>query len=86
MPIFQLIKNQVITKYWQPTRPGGIVIFKLSVKKHLDYNSKNEKVGGPKDLDTLFSIDEIKSDFQNFEVLELEEKKFNLTKDNFTTV
>jgi hypothetical protein len=35
---------------------------------------------------TLFSIDEIKSDFQNFEVLELEEKKFNLTKDNFTTV
>jgi hypothetical protein len=25
----------------------------------------------------LFSIDEIKSDFQNFEVLELEEKKFN---------
>jgi hypothetical protein len=39
-----------------------------------------------KDLDTLFSIDEIKSDFQNFEVLELEEKKFNLTKDNFTTV
>jgi hypothetical protein len=65
---------------------GGIVILKLSVKKHLDYNSKNEKVGGPKDLDTLFSIDEIKSDFQNFEVLELEEKKFNLTKDNFTTV
>jgi hypothetical protein len=47
---------------------------------------QNEKVGGPQDLDTLFSIDEIKSDFQNFEVIELEEKKFNLTKDNFTTV
>jgi hypothetical protein len=66
-------------------RPGGIVILKLLVKKHLDYNSKKREVGGP-NLDTLFSIDEIKSDFQNFEVIELEEKKFNLTKDNFTTV
>jgi hypothetical protein len=25
-------KNQVITKHWQPIRPGGIVILKLSVK------------------------------------------------------
>jgi hypothetical protein len=65
-------------------RPGGIVILKLSVKASRLQTAKRES--RPKDLDTLFSIDEIKSDFQNFEVLELEEKKFNLTKDNFTTV
>jgi hypothetical protein len=51
--------------------------------KHLDYNSKNEKVGGPKDLDTLFSIDEIKSDFQNFEVIELRGKEIQLNEGQF---
>jgi hypothetical protein len=33
----------------------------------LDYNHQNEKLGAPKDLATLFSINEIKSDFENFE-------------------
>jgi hypothetical protein len=75
MPIFQLIKNQVIT----------------NIDNYLEWvkawcNNKKRESRWAKDLDTLFSIDEIKSDFQNFEVLELEEKKFNLTKDNFTTV
>jgi 2-polyprenyl-3-methyl-5-hydroxy-6-metoxy-1,4-benzoquinol methylase len=64
--------HKIVTTY---LRPGGIVIFEAFSKKHLDYNSKNEKVGGPKDFDTLFSIDEIKSDFENFEVIELEEKE-----------
>jgi hypothetical protein len=45
---------------------------KLSVKKSR-LQQQNESRWA-KDLDTLFSIDEIKSDFQNFEVLELEEK------------
>jgi hypothetical protein len=31
----------------------------------------------------LFSIDEIKSDFQNFEVLELEEKEIQLNEGQF---
>jgi hypothetical protein len=35
-------------------------------------------VGGPKDLDMLFSIDEIKADFSNYEFLELEEKEIEL--------
>jgi hypothetical protein len=56
-------------------RPGGIVILKLSVKASRLQQQKRSRWA--KDLDTLFSIDEIKSDFQNFEVIELEEKKFN---------
>jgi hypothetical protein len=32
---------------------------------------------------TLFSIDEIKSDFQNFEVIELEEKEIQLNEGQF---
>jgi SAM-dependent methyltransferase len=59
-------------------RTGGIIIFEAFSKKHLAYIAKNEKVGGPKEIDMLFSIDEIKSDFANYEIIELEEKEIEL--------
>lgn len=59
-------------------RKGGYIIFEAFSKNHLAYNSKNEKIGGPKDLESLFSIDEIKSDFQNYEIIELTEKVIEL--------
>jgi hypothetical protein len=74
MPIFQLIKNQAITKFDNLSSIWWNSYFEALVKASR-LQQQNEKVGGPQDLDTLFSI--IKSDFQNFEVLELEEKKFN---------
>ncbi len=54
-------------------KPGGIVIFEAFSKNHLKFNSVNPKAGGPKDIDTLFSADEIKEFFPDFEYLELEE-------------
>jgi hypothetical protein len=72
--------HKILTTY---LRPGGIVIFEAFSKKHLDYNRINEKVGGPKDLETLFSIEEIKSDFENFEIIELEEKEIQLNEGLF---
>ena len=59
-------------------RKGGMVIFEAFSKKHLEYNAKKENVGGPKDLASLFSIDEIKSDFDNYEVIELVETEIEL--------
>jgi 2-polyprenyl-3-methyl-5-hydroxy-6-metoxy-1,4-benzoquinol methylase len=59
-------------------RKNGIIIFEAFSKRHLDYITKNEKVGGPKDIAQLFSIDEIKSDFANYEIIELEEKEIEL--------
>ena len=56
----------------------GIIIFEAFGKKHIAYVTANEKVGGPKDLETLFSIDEIKSDFQNYEIIEVVEKEIEL--------
>lgn len=64
-------------------KPGGIIIFEAFSKRHLDYNSKNEKVGGPKDIETLFSIDELKSDFENFEIIELIEQEIELNEGLF---
>jgi hypothetical protein len=54
------------------------LIFEAFSKSHIDYNSKNEKVGGPKELDMLFSIEEIKHDFPDYTVELLEEKEIEL--------
>ncbi|MEO6831630.1 MAG: class I SAM-dependent methyltransferase [Chitinophagaceae bacterium] len=59
-------------------RNGGTIIFEAFSKKHIDYNSKNEKVGGPKDLATLCSIEEIRADFANYDIEELMETEIEL--------
>ena len=64
-------------------RRNGMVIFEAFSKNHLDYIAKNEKVGGPKDVAMLFSIDELKSDFANYEIIELEEKEIELSEGLF---
>jgi len=64
-------------------RKGGVVIFEAFSKKHLDYLAKNEKVGGPKEIEMLFSIEEIKSDFADFEIIVLEEKEIELSEGLF---
>ncbi|WP_426327917.1 class I SAM-dependent methyltransferase [Pedobacter sp. R-06] len=64
-------------------RKGGLLIFEAFSKKHLDYIAKNEKVGGPKEIDMLFSIEEIRTDFENYEILALEEKEIELNEGLF---
>ncbi|AGA78871.1 class I SAM-dependent methyltransferase [Echinicola vietnamensis] len=59
-------------------RPGGHVIFEAFGKNHLALRNQNPKVGGPKDVDTLFSVAELKADFKNVEMLNLEEKVISL--------
>jgi hypothetical protein len=53
MPIFQLIKIKLSQNIDNLPRSGGIVILKL--QKHLDYNSKKKREGGPQDLDIVFN-------------------------------
>ncbi|MNI77458.1 hypothetical protein D3C73_1337530 [compost metagenome] len=60
-----------------------MIIFEAFSKNHLDYLARNEKVGGPKELDMLFSIEEIKSDFANYEIIALEEKEIVLNEGVF---
>ena len=60
-------------------RKGGIIILEAFSKKHIDYNSKNQKVGGPKELGVLLSVEEIKEDFDNYEVVELLEIEIELS-------
>lgn len=64
-------------------KPGGIIIFEAFSKNHLNYNSKNEKVGGPKELGALFSIEEINHDFSAFEIIQLSEEVIELQEGSF---
>jgi len=64
-------------------RHGGTIIFEAFSKNHLNYVLENEQVGGPKDIDSLFSIEEIKSDFSNYEFEELAEMEIELNEGLF---
>jgi SAM-dependent methyltransferase len=64
-------------------RKRGAVIFEAFSKKHLDYLARNPKVGGPTDIAMLFSIDELKSDFPDYEIILLEEKEIDLNEGAF---
>ncbi|WP_296151135.1 bifunctional 2-polyprenyl-6-hydroxyphenol methylase/3-demethylubiquinol 3-O-methyltransferase UbiG [uncultured Flavobacterium sp.] len=64
-------------------RKDGLIIFEAFSKNHLDYIAKNEKVGGPKELEMLFSIEELKADFPDYEIILLEEKEIELNEGQF---
>ena len=72
--------HKTLNKY---LRKNGLIIFEAFSKRHIEYLSKNEKVGGPKDIAMLFSIDELKSDFVNYKIIELAEKEIELNEGLF---
>lgn len=66
-------------------KPGGTIIFEAFGKKYFEYNAKNPKAGGPKALPMLFSVEEIKNDFTNYEIFQLEEVEIELAEGQFHT-
>lgn len=62
---------------------GGIIIFEAFSKKHLDYKQLDPGVGGPEDIDMLYSLEEIKADFDKYDILLLEEAVITLKEGNY---
>lgn len=77
------IKSSIHKMLNRHLRKGGIIIFEAFSKKHLDYITRNEKVGGPKDIGSLFSLDEIRADFPHYEIIELTEQEIQLNEGLF---
>ncbi|MGE8512294.1 MAG: class I SAM-dependent methyltransferase [Chryseobacterium culicis] len=77
------IKSSIHQMLNQYLRKGGFIIFEAFSKSHLEYIAKNEKVGGPKDIESLFSIEEIKADFPDYNIIELEETEIELNEGLF---
>jgi SAM-dependent methyltransferase len=59
-------------------KPGGIIILEAFSKNHLSLVKQNPKVGGPKEIDMLYSKEEIVTGFKNYEILLLEEEEIQL--------
>lgn len=60
-------------------KKDGVVILEGFSKNHLALSQNNPNLGGPKKLDMLFSIDEIKNDFEELEIVQLTEETTILT-------
>lgn len=72
------IKSQYHKMLSSYLRSGGIVIFEAFGKNHLAYKTKNPSVGGPGNLESLFSLGELRTDFADYEIIEAEEKVVEL--------
>lgn len=59
-------------------KPKGLIILEGFSKNNLSLRKKDPRVGGPNNIDMLFSIESINNDFPNFEIIELEENEIDL--------
>ena len=59
-------------------KPGGKLIFEAFGERHLSYRERDPKVGGPWDDRLLFSEEELRRDFADYAVEELEEREREL--------
>lgn len=64
-------------------KEGGIVILEGFSKNNLPMRNENPKVGGPNKIEMLFSIESIKADFPDFEIIQLEEVEVQLSEGKF---
>lgn len=71
LPEKKSILHQQLDTY---LKPGGTVIFEAFSKNHI----ANAQVGGPTDVAWLFSEEEIKQDFPNYEIILLKEETIGL--------
>lgn len=85
--IYAHFPSSISAKYHQTVaeliKPSGILILEGFSKNHLELQRKNPTVGGPKNIDMLFSKAQLQKDFSTLEVLELEEVEIVLSEGKF---
>lgn len=59
-------------------KPGGYIILEAFSQHHLRYNRKNPKVGGPKDINLLYTKEDIYNDFKSIQLMEIKKKVYTL--------
>lgn len=64
-------------------KPGGHIILEAFSKDHLAFSRINEKAGGPRDVEMLYTPDIIRNDFPGFEPIELRQTETMLNEGEF---
>lgn len=72
------VRTRYFAKLRELVKVNGLIIFEGFSKSHIEAQKKNPNVGGPKILEMLFSIEQIKEDFPDFEIVKLEEAEIDL--------
>jgi ubiquinone/menaquinone biosynthesis C-methylase UbiE len=72
--------HKLVNRY---LKVGGFIIFEAFSKNHIKFNSQNSNVGGPKDVEMLYSIEEVNKDFSKYEILILEEIETDLNEGKY---
>lgn len=76
-------KEQLHKDLAELIKPNGYLILEGFSVNNLELREKNPKVGGPANRDMLYSKQEIKDTFNNFEIIELEEAQIELKEGSF---
>ncbi len=64
-------------------KPGGTIIFEGYSKRHIDYQRTNPSAGGPRDVEMLFDLAQLKRDFPGIEYSHLDEVEIDLQEGEF---
>ena len=72
------LKTKMHKRLDQYLKKGGLFIMEVYSKEHRLINRLNPAVGGPPNEDHMYSIDEIKQDFSNYEIIELKKELVEL--------
>ena len=73
------ILSTYYSKVAELIRPNGLIMLEGFSKGHLPYRTENPKVGGPANLDFLFSEATIEQNFPDFDILQLEDVEVTLS-------
>lgn len=76
-------KEALHKKLAKLVKPNGYVILEGFSVNNLVHREKNPEVGGPANLKMLFSVEEIKNMFKDFEIIELQETEVELNEGIF---
>lgn len=70
-------------EYYQRLLPflkeGGYIVFEGFSKDQIEYQKKSESAGGPRDIDMLFSEQELKTIFHGMEIIQLKKSIVTLS-------
>lgn len=80
---FQKNKNKLNRELAELVKPNGYIILEGFSVDNIAYREKNPKVGGPTDIDLLYTKEEITDTFNNFEIILLEQKEVKLNEGNY---
>lgn len=64
-------------------KKGGVLILEAFGKKHADNQKQDPNAGGPRDVNMLYDLAGLKSDFEGFELIESIETDIELDEGNY---